>query len=369
MKIILVQLDALSFSYLGEKHTPNLYKFAKKGIVTKLESMLAYDGINSAIFSGTWPEDNNIWTRYKKTSRRFPWINHLISNVKPAPKIPWQYKYLFDYSITPGTFLSYDHYNENKTIFGLLRKFGLTSSYFFGEIELAIDYFKNNKDINKHALLYVHTLGTLDLYGHKYGPFSKKTLAYLKNQDRLIKNLIDIIYKTTKTSEELHLILFSDHGMVDVGRYINITNLLKESLKRKSMIIFVNSTIVQVWGKKKDFEFSKKFMKSKKDVLLADDQKRKKLHINFKDNRYGDLIFVTKPKCVFWPDYFHGNEKVKGMHGYQPGSEELDSILVMHCPSFPKRKIKKAQMIDLFPTMLKILNLPIPKSNKGKSLI
>jgi len=341
--VFLIQLDALSYSYFTSKQTPLLHQFAQNGIKGRLETMLAYDGINASIFTGTWPEQNNIWTRYK-----------LAHN--------WLRRPYFTHSIKPGTFHKHNHYNHQPTIFGILRQHGLSSGYFFGKIEEVIKHFQNKNNLSKHQFHFIHTLGSLDEKAHQYGPFHSKTLSHLRQQDKLISQLV-------KTLPQANFIFFSDHGMAKVTKSLDIAKFLTQAKTRKTMTVFVDSTMVRVWGNQVDLNFAKNYFKKFKTIKLLTLSDLKKLKLNFKHNSYGDLIFLAQSGVVFYPDNFNNPQKIKGMHGYPPGLKDLDGIIVLKGPKIPKKNIKKACMVDLFPTILKIFNLPVPVSNAGRSLI
>jgi len=411
MTLILVQLDALSYSYFGPQYTPFLHQFAQDAASGRLQTMLAYDGINASIFTGTWPSKHGIWMRFLRDSRHSPLrfspfrplgaivkqkylvdcrrqdsksnslmirgLRRVFQSLNPRhplfsggfAKIPLEYAHHFGYSIASETFLEYDFYNGQKTIFGILREHGLSSSYFFGEIESATSYFRAHSDVEKHDLIIVHTLGSLDQVSHKYGPFDSTTLSFVRYQDSLIAKFVQTIYDVAGSPDDLHFIFFSDHGMTEVTRHVDISAFLKASLARKRMVIFVDSTMVRIWGNQKDLDYAREYL-TRLDcgkILTKGDLKR--LRIDFRDNRYGDLIFLARPGTVFIPDYFHGFERVKGMHGYEPGPVELDAVIILKGPSVPSVSIDKARMVDIFPTMLNIFGLPIPDSNTGRSLL
>jgi predicted AlkP superfamily pyrophosphatase or phosphodiesterase len=411
MTIILVQLDALAFSYFNPEYTPFLYQFAQDAASGRLETMLAYDGINASIFTGTWPSKHYIWMRFLRDSRHSPLRfspfrplsvivkgkyladfsrqdarhnSFMIRGLRRAfrtfnprhplfsggfARIPLEYAHHFSYSITPGTFLKHDFYNGQKTIFGILREHGLSSCYFIGEIESATSYFRAEIDLEEYGLIFVHTLVSLDQISHKYGPFDPTTLSFMRYQDSLIAKFVQTIYDVAGSPDDLHFLFFSDHGMAEVTRHVDISAFLKASLTRKSMVIFVDSTMVRIWGNQKDLDYAREYLTRLDCGKILTESDLERLQIDFQDNRYGDLIFLARPGTVFIPDYFHGSERVKGMHGYESGPVELDGIIILKGPSVPSVSIDKARMVDIFPTMLNIFGLPIPNSSTGRSLL
>ena len=65
-----------------------------------------------------------------------------------------------------------------------------------------------------------------------------------------------------------------------------------------------------------------------KSGTLIDDDQRKHYHINFTDNRFGEIIFVLKPGGTFFPNFFSPFKAMKGLHGYLPDESVQDSFLI-----------------------------------------
>jgi len=96
----------------------------------------------------------------------------------------------------------------------------------------------------------------------------------------------------------------------------------------------------------------------------------KKLGINNIGQEYGELIFALNEGYTIFPDFFRKCDPPKGMHGY--AFPVYDSpIMIMYAPNFSgifKRK-RVAKYVDIMPTILEWVDLPIPQTCEGASLL
>ena len=148
---------------------------------------------------------------------------------------------------------------------------------------------------NSKSIKYEY-IGELDKVTHEYGTKSEQTIKTIKKIDKEIsKKEFDII--------------FSDHGMIDIKKIITVP--LSEDC-------FIDSDMARYWGNEEE-------LKKIKDKLLMKDGKI----IKWKDESYGDLIFIVKPGILILPNYWQGNKSAKAMHGYYGSNKEMKSIYLI----------------------------------------
>jgi len=136
----------------------------------------------------------------------------------------------------------------------------------------------------------------LDKIAHKYGTFSKQVKKYLEVIDNKLKKIdFDI--------------LFSDHGMMDVKEKIKVP---------ESKICFLDSTLARYWGEKEELKKIAEKLPLDKGQL-----------IDWKDKRYGQLIFQANPGVLFLPNYWQGNKNLKAMHGYNCKIDEMKGFYLI----------------------------------------
>src|SRR6266700_5181169 len=79
MKLAIFFLDAIRFQDLNLTVTPFLSKMAAQGTSGPLETLLAYEGLAATLFTGIFPSEHGIWTRYYRdpAGSPFKWIGPL----------------------------------------------------------------------------------------------------------------------------------------------------------------------------------------------------------------------------------------------------------------------------------------------------
>src|SRR5439155_17824748 len=90
---------------------------------------------------------------------------------------------------------------------------------------------------------------------------------------------------------------------------------------------------------------------------------------NFPHDKYGNLIWVADPGTVIIPNFWNGTKPPKGMHGYLPIDDNCQGKMIINSSLSIDSKIKKVRLVDIFPTLLDFMKLPIPPSSEGKSLL
>ncbi len=126
----------------------------------------------------------------------------------------------------------------------------------------------------------------------------------------------------------------------------------------------IDSTMIRFWILKKHvrtqlYELLSSWEKKNWGVII--NQSHKDLyHLNFTDNRFGDIIFVANAGYLFLPNHFQGNNTLRGMHGYLPNIPDNRSALL--CSAYKVEPLELSQQI--YPmTMLYQLFLKALKSN------
>jgi len=207
-------------------------------------------------------------------------------------------------------------------------------------------------------------LNSLDRLGHKVGPQSravKKRITYL---DGLIRSLESTL------SKDVDLIVMSDHGMVPVKSTFDAIGFLKEKGFNlgKEYLGYVGATYISFW-------FKNSFVKNAIVRALNDLGKghflsqydKQSLNIDSPDKRFGEEIFVINEYCVIFPEFYHARNPPKGMHGYATNYHDKPIFMLRTKKTeiIPRNEIA---FIDLAPTILSLLGIPVPKQFKGISL-
>jgi len=394
----MIFLDAFSSRYLTPQKAPFLYKLSQEGYYTPLKSMFAFTGIGAAIFSGTSLNTNKVWCDYifnsqpKPTPKLFKLVLKLCDLI-PDDILSQYARYpiyrLFHQSfgipnLIPPDLLDYFELRQAKkfteekalgqipTLFDVLRAHSI-SYYVSGLYESPFDEavmrkaFKILRDDYRVVLL---KLGALDKLGHKYGPESKKVARKVLEIDEFITRFAE---KSSQPKEKIYFIIFSDHGMSPVHKTVNILEMLKKiPAKRESdYFLFLNSTVVSFWfNNQRTKRLIFDMLRENVFGEVLDEVKLKNLEINKVGSEYGELLFALKEGNVFFPDFYRRHTPPKGMHGYAYPSYDAPILLVYSPNSGANFERKETvQHTDILPTILDLLNIPIPSTCEGKSLL
>lgn len=170
------------------------------------------------------------------------------------------------------------------------------------------------------AYLYLaHLDGVLHRDGTQAESVAEK-IAWYDHQLRDLLSLAETRY------DEVHLHLFSDHGMTDVHRLLPLISHVEElGLDYgQDYVAVYDSTMARFWFLRPGV---RQRIRDKLDsvaggrVLTDDDLER--FHVSFPDQYYGELFYLLDPGVLLCPSFL-GVTPLKGMHGYDP--EDPDSV-------------------------------------------
>jgi len=208
-------------------------------------------------------------------------------------------------------------------------------------------------------------LNSLDRLGHEYGSLSDAVKQRVHYFDGLLRRLVETLDK------DVVLIVMSDHGMVPVNHTFDITGFLDSRGFEygRHYISFVGATYVSLWFKNEKCRDAIVKELNKLEVgsfLTLEDKVR--LGIDKIGKEYGEEIFVSEEHNVFFPEFYHVRRPSKGMHGYAFSSYD-SPIFLMYGDAPASFRKDKINFIDIMPTLLHLLDLPIPSSVEAKSLL
>lgn len=397
-KVIMIYLDAFSSTYLNPDDAPALYRLSQKGYGTQLKSMFAFSGIGAALLSGTLPNTNKLWCDYvfsQKTSSSsalFKWFLR-ICDIIPQDILSQYARYPIHRvfrqpfatpNLIPPNLLAY---------FKVKQTAKLTEDNALDEIPTLFDQFRN------HSIKYYITglsesisdkwtmkrafealkedydfilvkLGALDHLGHKHGPQSQPIRQKLLEIDGFVSQFAE---KCAQLLHDVHLVVFSDHGMNPVIGTVNLFESLKQLpiLMGDDYFVFLNSTVANFWFKNRKAE------RIVIDVLrgtghgkILDETRLTELGIDAIGTEYGELLFALDEGYVFFPDFYRKRTVPKGMHGYAYSTYDAPLLLFYSLTSREQFEVRDiVQHIDIMPTVLELMDLPIPLTCEGRSLV
>ena len=223
----------------------------------------------------------------------------------------------------------------------------------------------------QHRFVYLH-FAELDWNGHRYGPESAQYRKTLRELD----TAVEAIYRhLTQMFDEVNGVIFGDHGMVSVRHLVDVEAALRKTNLRvpHDYVYFLDSTQARFWFKhERARRIIKEVLSSLEGgrILREDDYER--LHIRFDHQRFGQLFFVTEDKAMVFPNFFQRLKPARGMHGYLPEVRDnwANYIIVNGSSQIFRGEVPHpVDMIDIFPTFLDLLQLPMPPGTHAQSIL
>ena len=231
--------------------------------------------------------------------------------------------------------------------------------------------------------------------------FTEKTKQFYKKMDQIIEEFLSV------ASEDTVTIVLSDHGFCPIKKEILINNYLQEFglLKAKEgEIELVESKAVSygygdVWlnveGREPkgiihpgmEYEETRNELIKALENLKVDNEHPIKKIEKREDIYWGPYINEAPDLTIFFNSgwqaarspqieaikredkrYVVDNPRWSGGHDGTHDPEEVPGILGFLGPNIPCRKSLKAYLWDVAPTILSLLNVPVPNDMDGKSL-
>jgi len=396
-KVVMIWLDGFSSRYLYPQATPFIFELSQPGFSTNLEPLFAFAGIGASAFTGTKVNTHKIWCDYvlkesEGSPTIFKWLLRLCDLI--PHDIMNQYARHIVYRVfrrNPGTpnlipveLVGFFGTREQKrltaaepiggitTLFDQLRRHGAT--YFLSGFYASIFEEQIVKRVlgalAKDYQFILFRLGSPDRLGHQYGPESDDVRRRLGKIDTIVR---EVITKGTQANPSLHFVVFSDHGMVPVKGHVDLLSLLERLPVKmpRDYIAFLNSTVASFWFRTEGAKgiITGELRRVKQGMILGETE-LKALEIDRIGYEYGELLFALKEGNVFFPDFYRRRKPPKGMHGYAFSTYDKPPFII-YSPgiSYDVSQNAKARFIDVMPTILDLLNLPIPSTCEGKSLL
>jgi predicted AlkP superfamily pyrophosphatase or phosphodiesterase len=375
LKNLILFIDALGYSSITRRNTPNLFDLFQKGTFRPVKTLLGYsNAIIPSIFSGAYPSQHNIWSIYKlslttspfKVPRLFPSfifdknlllryaVNTMIYNrckdhgllppyTMPA-NIPLRILKYFDISMKKHI-IEPNALESTATLFDNMRQNHVRFEY------VGFPWNKGSQQIlastEKHILnpslaAVIAYIDEIDHYGHKYGLYSNDFVKQLRRFDELCASFLR---KIVDADKDIVITIFSDHGMKDVDGTINLKKVVDLTGLRieEDYLVFLDSTIARFWTFNKNARkcLTEALTNTKGGRLLRTEETIK-YKINFNSNAYGDLQYLADTGKLILPNFYTiRGASVKAMHGWDPDDKTQDSFL------FTNRKLTNATTEDV----------------------
>lgn len=352
MKLLVLYVDAWPYMYINflinkiREVDPHVRH-------AKLKPLLGYtDCFKTSLLTGLYPDEHGYWVSYMFNEKPRPGLlPRSFSKILDVDLLPVRglrfvlskftgvhmfhvrvLDHIVRHELSPeSSFVKIDRYLRDKgfrTLFNEFERKNLKYTVledrfynhrlveFAGEIARSLESF----DV---VFAYIDEP---DFWGHRYGVRDAQYLSLLQWLSNIIKHLIKFTI-----SRGYDYIIFSDHGMADVGEYIDLYHsILLDKEYGRTYVAGIDATFFRIYylnNYERDSPILskiKRLLRSKAFMLTKEDRRKYRLPI---DRRYGDEVYVLREGAVFYPNFFSWL-RPRGMHAYDPNyNSQLGIVL------------------------------------------
>ena len=411
---VLLYLDAFRWDYLNADQAPFLYSLIDRSIYVPRLGNVAGFTKRTAMLSGAYPSTTGHFTGFAFDPSGSPFAmslleRHIVSMVEQAanrgirgfgrmrgimgsyleraarcqlnnvpnfskfPLVLWPW-----FRPTSHRGLPYEEDYDVPNLLQALARTGRKFSYWLYPVIKGGDN-KILETVIKHidadSELTLVQFSDLDRAGHRHGSSSLEYRLCAAQTDLYTRILFE---EFNRAYGQLNWVIVSDHGMMDVTHRIDAGSLIHGSAARYRLrhgdhyLVFLDSTMARVWSlssranKFVDQVFSQSEFQSLGRII--DDELAERYHIPSNNRMYGDRIWWADPGVLVYPDYFSAKKPYVGMHGYVPDYPDMLPFMLVHGPNIEPRRVERAELIDVCPTLCDLLGIDLPPICEGRSI-
>lgn len=290
-------------------------------------------------------------------------VNQVITKIDPA----FLRKYDSNYGCIPFRLLKYFELSQEHNLFQ--RNSGsyfqsifdmIDEDYFYIGAPFTSGFLKfiknelTNDIYMNHNLFFIY-ISDLDYIGHKHGGNSKQYKSAFNEIIQFIKYLLS----KSSSKENVSYLIFGDHGMVDVEKSVHIESIIKDLplVLEKDFLYFLDSTLARFWF------FNDNAQKVIEDTLTKlcggewiTEEEIGKYRIAYDHNRFGDKIWWTNENTIISPNFWQGELRLKGMHGYRNEVIENHTCMISNFDT-KNKNMDSIDMIELHHIIKEFLDI------------
>lgn len=388
--VILIMVDALRHDYITETDSPFLFSLAKSGALGSLIPSFGFEP-DGAYFAGLDPEECDgcaqFWRNpnqqdfyFTPLFRLFQWVpfrwweknmrrairliaqllstDSMTKKLATTAQIPLSV--LSQFSISMRKIACERGFTPTPTIFDVVKDNG--KNFFFHSHpafrvrtdNVVTRFIKEEQGNNALTFLMI---ADLDSYGHIYGPNSIQRRDALRHVDQGLKKIYE---HASNHYDTVDMLVFGDHGMVEVNQLIDLRELIKKAeLDPKEDSYFLDSPFARFWvpdiSRRKNLVT---LLNNHAGGHILDQEEIEKYKICHPHNYFGDIIYVVDDGVLIHPSFYSNTEPPKGMHGYLPGCRDNESAFLLSSErAAGLGDLGRVDMRRIFPTTLDLLGL------------
>ena len=342
----------------------------------RLESVFGYSSACvPSILSGRWPVEHRNWCYFVydpenspfKSLRPLRWLPTAISSrrivrrlLTKAVKQQLNFRGYFDLYNIPFKHISLYDFTEKKSplkpggmnrgpnIFDFLTRRHIP--YFASDPDRTerqnLDLLKDKVTGSEIDFAFMYWPG-LDGLLHAVGNQSPEIPAKLRHYDKWIQELLD---HAKYHYREIHLYVFSDHGMANCDEHLDLRSKIDSLPFRlgKDYAVVYDSTMARFWF------FNDRARQAITELLnqtpqgrILPDSELAEMKTLFEDRYFGEVIYLVKEGVLIVPSHM-GERPIRAMHGYHPTEKHSYATL---CTNQHELPAQVAAIPDIFKLM------------------
>jgi hypothetical protein len=352
----MVLVDALRHDQVTKELTPFLWQTAERGSRTAVREVFAGQ-LRPAFFAGLYPNDSGVGHlfSYDPEESPFAFARYIPPFVERVPRLSWWIRRLL--RARAGA-VEARRGHRGSASYCYLAEIPIERLRFFGFSERFMPWEKQAlpkpgllQMLSEHSMPWLHLgypvvdqrtrpltqaalsrlrpghrfiflhYAELDWAGHTYGPFSTQAAEALRSIDDALAALWQRVKRVWTNP---FLLVFGDHGMVEVSNTVNVYEALARLPVRhgKDYVVFLDSTVARFWffSERARSRITQRLHQLQGGRWLPETELQA-LHVERAPAANGEAFWLTDEGVVIMPSYFQQTEVPKGMHGYHPSVE------------------------------------------------
>jgi hypothetical protein len=363
MKAILplfIMIDAMGWEILHDDPFGRNFAPTRK----KLESVFGYSSTCvPSILSGRWPFEHRNWCYFVYNPESSPfrslrwlrWLPTAITSrrifrryLTKLVKVQLKFRGYFDLYNIPFKFIHLFDYTEKKSP---LQPGGMNrgSNIFDFLTGRSIPYFvtdtTKSEEQNRDALIadieservdfaFQYWAG-LDGLLHMVGNQSPEVTAKLRVYEQWIETVLSA---AKKHYQEVHLYIFSDHGMANCEVLVDLKSQIDALPVRmeKDYAVVYDSTMARFWFfNDRARQLVSEALSHVPEGRILGEAELQQYNTYFEDHYFGELIFLMKEGVLIVPSHM-GERPIRAMHGYHPTDPQSYATLCTNQSDVPE---------------------------------
>lgn len=365
---LLVLLDAFRFDYLDKNHTPFLWELKDESIyIKKLNNPGGYCE-RSVFMTGTDPEVNGNFFAMSMMP-----VGYKRAYWEPVFNIPFDVRSRLcmtedqEIDFIKDAFKNPDNGRVIESLWDVMRKEGkefaveacvaLGVQQYGGITTHGTRPIQLMEKIKRGVDLAYIQFSETDQQIHYSGTRVKARKDLLKVVDSKVQWLYE---ETKKLYKDVNIIVFGDHGMMDVKEHIDLALEYPPYVEGWDYLYLKSSGAIQFWVYNPKVE---------KYILNDPHLKTNGVFIKSPSPRQGDLVWQADPGILISPCHFHKRwDAPKAMHGYSDKIDEMHGMAIIN-NNKDKKRVQKGSLKDICSAVCDLLEIRYPQYNKGVSYV